>query len=57
MWLLLVGAAGLADAAGMIEAGKVADLIVVSGNSLSNLEALTNLRLVTQGGRVVVGRP
>jgi imidazolonepropionase-like amidohydrolase len=45
---------GLRDEAGTIEAGKLADLIVVEGNPLFDLQALTSVRLVVQGGRVVV---
>jgi imidazolonepropionase-like amidohydrolase len=48
---------GIGDEAGTIEAGKIADLIVVNGEPLSNLEALTSVRLVIQGGRAVVDEP
>jgi imidazolonepropionase-like amidohydrolase len=48
---------GISDEAGTIETGKIADLIVVNGEPLSNLEALTSVRLVLQGGRVVVEEP
>lgn len=47
---------GLGDT-GTIESGKVADLIVVEGDPLLDLQTLTNIRLVIQGGSVVVEQP
>jgi imidazolonepropionase-like amidohydrolase len=47
---------GLADEIGTIEPGKVADLIVVTGNPLENIGVLQeagNIALVMRGGRVM----
>ena len=41
---------------GTLEAGKIADIIVVEGDPLADLQALNNVRVVIQGG-VVVGGP
>ena len=38
---------------GTVEAGKVADLFVVSGDPLRDLSALTAVRLVVHGGAVI----
>jgi imidazolonepropionase-like amidohydrolase len=38
---------------GTVEAGKVADLVVVGGNPLEDLSALQNVQLVVKGGAVV----
>jgi imidazolonepropionase-like amidohydrolase len=39
---------------GTIEPGKVADIIVVDGDPLSDLQALNSVIVVVQGGQVVV---
>ncbi len=47
---------GLQDDIGTIEEGKLADLVVVEGNPLDNIELLVkreNIHLVMQGGRLV----
>ena len=41
------------DEVGTLEAGKLADLIVVDGNPLEDLSALENVDLVVQGGEIV----
>ncbi len=40
---------------GTIEVGKLADLIVVDGNPLEDLNALADVRLVVKGGSIVRG--
>jgi len=44
---------GLGSELGTIEAGKAADVLVVNGNPLSDLEALTAVRLVIHRGVVI----
>ena len=44
---------GLADELGTIEAGKVADLIVVDGNPLARLDLLESVTVVVHGGVVI----
>jgi len=45
---------GHGDALGTIEAGKMADLLIVDGDPLQSLSDLANVVLVVQRGRVVV---
>ncbi|MEV6362204.1 amidohydrolase family protein [Nocardia asteroides] len=45
---------GLSDRLGTVEAGKLADLLVVSGNPAENIVDLQNVRMVIQGGKIVV---
>lgn len=47
---------GLSKHLGTLEAGKLADLIVVDGNPLDDLRALRNVRVVVKAGQVVVDR-
>jgi imidazolonepropionase-like amidohydrolase len=47
-------ALGISNLVGTLEAEKVADLIAVPGNPLEDITALQRVRLVVQGGRVVV---
>ncbi len=52
-------ACGRADALGTVEAGKLADLVVVDGNPLENIELLQDtrrIRLVIKDGQVVMSR-
>lgn len=44
---------GMQDQIGTIEEGKIADVIVVDGDPLTNLADLQNVVLVVQGGRIV----
>jgi len=46
-------ACGLADSVGTLETGKVADVLVVEGDPLTDLEALTRVRLVLRAGVVI----
>jgi imidazolonepropionase-like amidohydrolase len=39
-----------------LEPGKLADLVIVDGDPLVDIEALANVMVVLQGGRVVVDR-
>jgi len=41
---------------GTLEVGKIADIIVVEGDPLADLQALNNVRVVIQGGAVIVNR-
>lgn len=45
---------GLADRLGTIEKGKLADLLVVSGNPAEKITDIANVQLVVQGGKTVV---
>jgi imidazolonepropionase-like amidohydrolase len=38
---------------GAVEAGRLADLLLVSGNPAEDIRATRNVRLVVKGGRVV----
>ena len=48
---------GIADEVGTLQPGKVADVLVVAGNPLDRMAALTEVRLVLQGGERRVHRP
>jgi imidazolonepropionase-like amidohydrolase len=41
---------------GTIQRGRIADLIVVAGNPLGDIEALRNVTTVVHGGRLIRGR-
>jgi imidazolonepropionase-like amidohydrolase len=43
----------LRDSIGTLEKGKIADLLIVKGNPLENLEALLNPRMVIHGGQII----
>jgi imidazolonepropionase-like amidohydrolase len=49
-------ACGQGDSLGTLEAGKLADVIVVAGNPLDDLRALENIRFVVLGGQITVER-
>ena len=41
---------------GTIEVGKIADIIVVTGNPLENISNTRNIKLVIQNGKIIVNR-
>ena len=43
----------LGDEIGTLEPGKVADLIVIDGDPLTDISTLANVQIVIQAGRVV----
>ena len=47
---------GVADKLGTVEVGKIADLIVVGADPLDDISKLRELRMVFQGGRLVVDK-
>lgn len=44
---------GMGDEIGTLEAGKLADIILVNGDPLADIGTLANVEVVIQGGRVV----
>jgi len=44
---------GLQDEVGTLEAGKLADIVVIDGNPLEDIQALRKIRLVLKGGQPV----
>lgn len=44
---------GLEDQIGTLEAGKIADILVVAGNPLDDIQALTDVQMVVHGGVVI----
>jgi imidazolonepropionase-like amidohydrolase len=44
---------GWEDKIGTLEAGKIADILVVSGNPLEDLQRLTDIRLVIHNGTII----
>jgi imidazolonepropionase-like amidohydrolase len=51
------GVLGLDDRIGTVEPGKIADLLLVQGDPLTDLEALESVTMVVKEGRVVYRRP
>jgi imidazolonepropionase-like amidohydrolase len=43
----------LEDIIGTVEKGKMADVLIVKGNPLDDLETLLNLRMVIHGGKII----
>ena len=55
-----MSALGLEKELGTIEEGKLADLLVVDGNPLDDVDLLlqpASIRVVLQGGRIVKSNP
>jgi len=48
---------GKADQLGTVEPGKLADIIVVKGNPLFDIQALAQVEVVVKGGRIYKGGP
>jgi imidazolonepropionase-like amidohydrolase len=46
----------LVDKIGTIEKGKIADLLIVNGNPLENLDALLKVKMVIHGGKIIQGK-
>jgi imidazolonepropionase-like amidohydrolase len=44
---------GMADTIGTIQAGKIADLVIVGGDPLNDIASLRDIRLVVRDGEVV----
>jgi len=44
------------DELGTLEAGKLADLIMVNGDPLKDIMSLYNVELVIKGGKIVVDK-
>ncbi len=44
---------GIEDEAGTLEAGKIADVLVVSGNPLEDLQNLASIRMVIHNGTII----
>ncbi len=47
---------GLGDELGTLEPGKIADMVVIDGDPLADISDLANVKIVIQGGRVVVDK-
>lgn len=44
---------GIDDQVGTLETGKIADVIIVSGDPLDDLQSLTNIRMVIHNGKII----
>jgi imidazolonepropionase-like amidohydrolase len=44
---------GLANEIGTLTPGKLADIVLVEGDPLENIQALLNVKLVLKSGRIV----
>jgi imidazolonepropionase-like amidohydrolase len=44
---------GIEDEVGTLEPGKIADVLVVAGDPLEDLENLTNIRMVIHNGTII----
>jgi imidazolonepropionase-like amidohydrolase len=46
---------GMADQIGTLEAGKLADIILIDGNPTQNIYEMLKTKIVLKEGKVVVG--
>jgi imidazolonepropionase-like amidohydrolase len=44
---------GIADKVGTLEAGKLADLLVIEGDPLQDIKALRNVKMIIQEGKII----
>jgi imidazolonepropionase-like amidohydrolase len=44
---------GLEGELGMLEVGKLADILIVNGDPLQDLSALTQVKMVIHGGEII----
>ena len=47
---------GMADQIGTLEAGKLADIILIDGNPMLNIYEMLKTKVVLKGGKVVVDK-
>ena len=47
---------GMADQLGTLEAGKLADIVLLDGNPLEGIHNMLKTNVVLKGGRVVVDK-
>ena len=46
---------GITDSIGSIKKGELADLVVIEGNSMEDIETVKNVKLVLRDGRLMKG--
>jgi imidazolonepropionase-like amidohydrolase len=49
-------AIGLGDETGTLEAGKLADIIIIDGDPLADIDAVLDVEVVIKEGRIVVDK-
>jgi imidazolonepropionase-like amidohydrolase len=45
------------DDLGTLEAGKLADIIIVDGDPIANIDTLSNVKVVIKNGEVMLEKP
>jgi imidazolonepropionase-like amidohydrolase len=48
-------ALGIEGAYGTVESGKAADLLIVDGDPATDISSVSNVHMVVQGGRIIIG--